>query len=295
MPAAQNDKFLYVGTPGTATTLGGAGYTIGGTSITVTTTTNWPTATGVVFGIDTVTVNAAGVETRVEGSYCVFSGVVTNGTTISSLVLEFGTPQNYLAGATTRVYITVSSIHNKRLIEGLLVGLNQDGTHKAFTETAIVPTVSLQDNAVTTAKVADSAVTATKLATGAITLGYAQSTTGFNNSNTFATDITGLTIEVTVPAGGRRLKITGFVSNISNASGTANATDILIREGTTVLSFARGNTPTSSATYIGVAMYSAVVTAGAHTYRLSTKNDVSANVLLNAAVNAPSFILVELI
>jgi DNA-binding beta-propeller fold protein YncE len=54
MAASAADKFLYVGDPGTATNLAGAGYTIGASSITVTTTTGWPTPTGVVFGIDTV-------------------------------------------------------------------------------------------------------------------------------------------------------------------------------------------------------------------------------------------------
>ena len=43
--ASRDDKYQYVGNPGTATTLSAPGYTAGGTSMTVGSTTNWPTLT----------------------------------------------------------------------------------------------------------------------------------------------------------------------------------------------------------------------------------------------------------
>jgi hypothetical protein len=79
-----------------------------------------------------------GEEVRVEGSYCIFQGVVTSSTTIGSVSKLFGTAQNYSAGATTRVYITVSSYHNKRLIEGLLAEhTNPTGYHALTTNATI--------------------------------------------------------------------------------------------------------------------------------------------------------------
>lgn len=109
MSASANDLLTGVGTPGTATTLAAPGFTIGSTSITVTSTSNWPTNTGVVFSIDTFSL-VNGVETQDVGSYCVFEGVVASATSITNLRKLYGTDQNYAAGSTTRVYITISSL-----------------------------------------------------------------------------------------------------------------------------------------------------------------------------------------
>jgi hypothetical protein len=130
MPALSTDYLTKVGDPGTATTLAAPGHLIGGTSITVVSTANYPTTTGCIFAIDTVTI-VNGEEVRDAGSYTEWEGVVTGATTIESMVLRYGTDQNYPAGATTRVYIPVSSSRENRLIDGLLVSLDQDGTLKA--------------------------------------------------------------------------------------------------------------------------------------------------------------------
>jgi hypothetical protein len=128
MAAASTDKFTKVGSPGTATTLAAPGHLIAGTSITVGATTNWPTDTGVVFAMDTVTL-VNGVEVRDTGTYTEWEGVVSSATGISTMVLKKGTDQNYPAGATTRVYIPVAASQNDQMVDGLIVGHNQDGTH----------------------------------------------------------------------------------------------------------------------------------------------------------------------
>lgn len=149
MAASANDKFLYVGNPGTATTLSAPGYTIGNATINVASTTNFPTLTGVVFAIDVAEV-VDGEEVRVDGSYCVFAGVVTSATAIGSLSLLSGTPQDYAAGALTRVYITVSALHNKRLIEGLTAQHSQlDGSHTAITATSLASSGAITGTTIT--------------------------------------------------------------------------------------------------------------------------------------------------
>lgn len=50
--AANANDLLIKTSEGTATTLSSPGYTIGNTSVTVVSTTNWPTDTGVIFAID---------------------------------------------------------------------------------------------------------------------------------------------------------------------------------------------------------------------------------------------------
>lgn len=127
MAATNADYFTHVGSPGTATTLAAPGHTIAGTTFNVVSTTNWPTDTGVIFAVDTVTVTN-GVEVRNVGSYTEWEGVVTSSTTISNATLRYGTDQNYSAGSTTRVYIPVSSSRENRLADGLLVAHNQDGS-----------------------------------------------------------------------------------------------------------------------------------------------------------------------
>jgi len=165
--AAQNtDKFTEVGNPGSATTLAAPGHAIAGTSITVGSTSNHPTATGYMFAIDTVTL-VNGVEVRDVGSYTEWEGVVTSSTTIGSMVLRYGTDQNYPAGSTTRVYIPVSSSRENRLVNGLLTSLNQDGTLK---DGAVDDAAVLASNVVTNAKIANNAVTEAKITDAAVTV-----------------------------------------------------------------------------------------------------------------------------
>lgn len=161
MAAQPEDYFQEVGTPGSATYMTAPGYTIGATTMNVQSTSGFPSDTGVIFSVDTTsTVN--GVETQDAGSYCVFEGKVASATSLSGVSLLYGTPQNYPAGATTRVYITVSTQWVKRLVEGLLVSHTQVGTLK----NNVIGTANIADDAVTNAEIADSAVLPENLLTG---------------------------------------------------------------------------------------------------------------------------------
>lgn len=172
--AADADDYFQKVSRSTATTLSAPGYTIGNTTINVGSTANWGDSTGVTFAIDEV--DSDGV--RVSGTYNVFRGVVSSATQISDLTYVGGDPnRDYTAGATTRVYILVSAYRDNRLVDGLLVSHDQDGTLKAgavdnaaVLATDVVETAKIKDLNVTTAKIADEAVTGAKIdfaATGA--------------------------------------------------------------------------------------------------------------------------------
>ena len=163
MAASATDQFIKTG-EGTATTLASPGYTIGNTSVTVVSTTNWPTDTAVIFAIDTAKVEN-GEQVQEDGSYCEFVGVVTGATTISSVALVTGTPQNYTAGTLTRVYIPLSSETQNRMVDGILEEHNQDGTH----QDGFLVTDYIADDAVTNAKLADDAVDTDQIADDAVT------------------------------------------------------------------------------------------------------------------------------
>lgn len=138
MAANANDKFIKTG-EGTATTLASPGYTIGNSSITVVSTTNWPTDTAVIFAIDVAEI-VDNAQVQVDGSYTEYVGIVSGATSITSASLVKGTPQDYSAGALTRVYIPLSSETQERLVDGLLEEHNQDGTHSDVTATTVTTT-----------------------------------------------------------------------------------------------------------------------------------------------------------
>lgn len=121
---------MKVGSPGTATTLSVPGYTVGDTSITVGSTSNWSTDTGVAFAIDQAQV-VNGVEVQVPGTYNEYVGTVASGTSVSNVSWVTGSgDKNYSAGALTRVYIPVSATRENRIVDWGLVHANQDGTLK---------------------------------------------------------------------------------------------------------------------------------------------------------------------
>ena len=121
---------MKVGSPGTATTLSAPGYTVGDTSITVGSTSNWSTDTGVAFAIDQAQV-VNGVEVQVPGTYNEYVGTVASGTSVSNVSWATGSgDRNYSAGALTRVYIPVSATRENRIVDWGLVHANQDGTLK---------------------------------------------------------------------------------------------------------------------------------------------------------------------
>lgn len=123
MSASASDKFQKVSIA-TATTLDAPGYTIGDTSITVASTSTWPTDTGITFAIDEVDANGV----RVAGSYNEYVGTVASGTSVTNVSHVNGTNRNYTAGTTTRVYIPVSEERENRLVDGILQSHAQDGT-----------------------------------------------------------------------------------------------------------------------------------------------------------------------
>lgn len=291
MSAAATDLLQQVGLPGTATTLAGSGYSIGGTTMTVGTTTNWPTGTGVSFAVDKVT-TVNGVETQVAGSYAEFAGVVTSATTIGSVSLQFGTAQNYPAGATTRVYVPVSSTRENRIVTWGTVQHNQDGTHGAVTATS-VSTPALTSTG--TLALPNNVVTAPMLATSAITLGYAQYTGPSYSGSTTISAVSGLSVTVTIPAGGRRVKITGYARDIFIGTAGAYAYfsiwDGTVGSGTQLaLSqiYSNGGAPS------GMVMAVVTPSAGSKTYTIGLQS-TAGTPILEASATAPAFILVETI
>lgn len=155
--AAANSDLFRKGGANTVTTLAAPGKALAATSITVGSTTNYPTDTGIVIGIRQV--DSDGV--LVPGTYSEYNATVTSGTTFSiDAVPVLGSDQVYPAGSTTQVFLPVSSSAHNDLIDGLVVSHDQDGTLKAG---AVDNAAVLASNVVETPKIKDGAVTNPKL------------------------------------------------------------------------------------------------------------------------------------
>ena len=120
------------------------------------------------------------------------------------------------------------------------------------------------------------------------TLGYAEITSNFTSTSvTTDVDVTGLSTTVTVPPGGRRVKVTVNMGTFANG----NTTFIVkIREGSTELQRFDGQT-----LYTGSVTASFIPTAGSHTYKVTIYQTGAGTMTVRGATTAPSFILVELI
>lgn len=142
---------------------------------------------------------------------------------------------------------------------------------------------------------ADNIIPASGLATNAITLGYAQSVSNFtlSTSQTTPTLITGLTVTVTIPTGGRRVEITGFCGAVTFSAGIAvvEIWDGAINSGTQLN---QANVASSSSSGI----VHAIVTPSAgssKTYSIALANSGLNNTTAGASTVQPAFILVKVI
>lgn len=156
------------------------------------------------------------------------------------------------------------------------------------------------DGAIGTAAIANNGVTAAKLATNAITLGYAQITSNYSTSSTSASNaVTGLSTTVTIPSGGRRVRVTAYCPSLLVTT-LANYAILTIWDGTVGSGtlIGRGVVGSLSTNAELPVMASAISTpsAGSKTYNVGLYNASSAtNVQINAAATYPAYILVEAI
>lgn len=219
------------------------------------------------------------------------SSATANNPTLCKLMLVAGTP----AGSPSRPSngTVDTAVSNNPYIDLADIRVNAGVTQITdadITDTRVLVGAPIADGSVTTAKVADGSVTNTKLSTSAILLGYAEITSNFASSATPAiTDIAGLSVTVTVPSGGRAVKITAY-SRYITGSGTHT---LEIREGSTTLQsgVAVGGAPVYFANVVSVH----TPTAGSHTYKVSFSQSSAGTYTFRAGAAFPAFILVELV
>lgn len=209
------------------------------------------------------------------------SSATANNPTLCKLMLVAGTPAGSPSRPSNGTVDTAVSNNPYIDLADILVGAGVTQiTNANITDTRVL----------VGAPIADGSVTNTKLSTSAILLGYAEITSNFASSATPAiTDIAGLSVTVTVPSGGRAVKITAY-SRYITGSGTHT---LEIREGSTTLQsgVAIGGAPVYFANVVSVH----TPTAGSHTYKVSFSQSSAGTYTLRAGAAFPAFILVELV
>lgn len=147
----------------------------------------------------------------------------------------------------------------------------------------------------TASTASNNVVTAPMLATSAIKLGYAQITSSATTTSATAAQVSTLTAAVTIPAGGRGVKITAFAQSLTNTG--SNFVGLSIWDGTvgSGTQLAESGGSITSATGIpGIAIAFVTPSAGAKTYNVGLRTS-GGTATLAAGATYPAFILVEMI
>lgn len=239
------------------------------------------------------TINGATLSGTLSGTYTI------GGTpTFPSSVVTLTGSQTLTNKILTSPTINSPTITNATLTADTVSGFTVSNTGTIYgisVTTGTIGSAALASNSVLTAAIADNNVTASKLATNAITLGYAQITSNFvlSSAQTTPTQVTGLTLTVTIPSGGRRVRITGYCATLTCAAGIGilSIWDGVVNSGTQLNQFNVVNTTG------GGVVVEAIVSpaAGSKTYNIGVFNSGLNNTTVNAGATFPSFILVEVI
>ena len=131
------------------------------------------------------------------------------------------------------------------------------------------------------------------LAPTAIKLGYAQYTSNFTTTTNAL--ITSLSVAITMPAGGRSIKVTFFSLVLSNSSSPTN-TDVAIEENGTEVARARVTSGGANYCSPGTTMAIRTPAAGASmTYTVRLYNVGGGTAQSQGSATSPQFLLVEAI
>jgi len=242
------------------------------------------------------TINGATLSGTLSGTYTIggtptFPSSVTQNTVVQTLTNK----------TLTSPTINSPTITNATISADTLTGYTTSNSGTIYGIPVTTGTISatyLTSGTITSTQIATNGVSAANLATSAITLGYAQitSNSAYTSSST-AVQVTGLSVTVTIPAGGRKIKITGFTSTLSNSSAAVNILTIwdgTVGSGTQI---AQSNTGAGGATGPNMnCICIAVVTpsSGSKTYNIGYQT-TGGSTIVGATATAPAFILVEAI
>lgn len=145
--------------------------------------------------------------------------------TFPTSVVQLTTVQTLTNKTLTSPTISAPTITNATISADAITGFttSSNGTVYGVSITGGVIASAALANSVNTAALQTNAVGGSNIATNAITLASVSSTTSQGSVSSADVIITGLTATVTVPAGGRKVRVEVYVPNFSNSSASTGA------------------------------------------------------------------------
>lgn len=143
-------------------------------------------------------------------------------------------------------------------------------------------------------------ITAPMLATNAILLGHTATTSNFTSSSASAVQLTGLTLTVTIPAGGRSLRIEALLPQVTNNS-TVTTPFLEIWDGAvgsgTKLQGVRGASQDTSSYERPIYAYAIInaPAAGSKTFNVGVGNTAGKSMTYNASATQPNTLTATLV
>jgi len=287
----------------------------GGADYTVTNTTTITFVTAPVTGTVLVVNYIAGNQMMIVGSNSLITGETPTGL-VNGSNATFNVLQSSYIGASLEVF--VNGINQKRVThftetspgtgQFTLSDAPSTGDDIMVSYRFVVATTGNADtvdgynaNATATANTLlplDASGTFPQSVLQGNTLGYAQIVADITTASTTIVQATGLSTTVTVPAGGRRVKITAYARSATNNNSGAYA-QMFIFDG----AVPAGTQLAGSSTQVsavnqdipGIVIASHVPSAGSHTYNVGFRAAGSGTAKIGAVSNEPASILVELI
>lgn len=244
------------------------------------------------------TINGATLSGTLSGTYTI------GGTpTFPASVVTLTGSQTLTNKVLTSPTISSPTITNASITQDSVVGFTTANSGTVYGVAVTTGTISgtvLSAGTVSSTALATNAVQGNQLATNAITLGYQPITTNYSTSSTSSSNaVTGLSVTVTIPSGGRRVRITVYAPSmfLTTAGDYAllSIWDGTVGSGTQLSRAIMGALSANSEIPVTA---TAIVTpsAGSKTYNVGLCNVTAArNVQINAAATYPAFILVETI
>lgn len=263
----------------------------------------WPTASKVHF----VTYQVNSSSNPVAGTQLDCSGIVS-GNTIGSFTVIDGTDLGNAVGDYVEMIPTaawgqdlsdaLTSTHNRSggLKSGLTIPTPTLTTPAIadFTSATHTHATNAMGGILTASAFANNAITAALLATNAILLGSVSYTSTNSTASGSAVLLTGVTLTVTIPAGGRGVMILLHCPSAANTN--ANRTSIFgIWDGTvgsgTQLQAATLSTTNAAANNSLTTFAFVTPSAGSKTYNASYQTDGAGTLAVNASATAPVIML----
>lgn len=241
------------------------------------------------------TINGATLSGTLSGTYTI------GGTpTFPSSVVTLTGSQTLTNKVLTSPTINAPTITNMSATQDAVVGFttaNSGTVYGVAFAGGFMSGASITAGSITGTQLATNAVAGANLATNAITLGYTQITSLFTTTSSTFVQVTGLSATVTIPAGGRRVKITAWASYVDNSTSSFN--EVSIWDGTvgtgTQLALNSIDIIASSSRQIPTIVMAVVTpSAGSKTYNVGFRATAGTG-NFSASTTSPAFILVEAI